>query len=116
MTFAHGLFIPDLEYISDLEGFIKYLGEKVGTGNVCLYCNKMFRTCEAVQNHMASTAHWKINYDDDTDEYDDFYDFSKSWEKEGLNPDEEDDDPEKYKQIMLATGFVYSLFIIYYFS
>ena len=27
MTLQHGFFLPDLEYISDLEAFISYLGE-----------------------------------------------------------------------------------------
>lgn len=29
MTKSHGLFLPDVEYLVDLEGLLTYLGEKV---------------------------------------------------------------------------------------
>ena len=35
MTKIHSFFIPDIEYLSDLKGLVKYLGEKVGVGNIC---------------------------------------------------------------------------------
>lgn len=84
MTKEHGFFIPDIEYMVDLEGLIAYLGEKIGTGNVCLFCSRIFGDCEAVQNHMRSLCHAKLNYDDDNtlDELSDFYDFSKTWESD----------------------------------
>ena len=37
------LFLPDADYIVDLEGLIEYLGAKVGEGNICLWCNRAFR-------------------------------------------------------------------------
>jgi hypothetical protein len=55
MTNVHGLFIPDIEYVRDLAEFIRYLGEKVSVGNVCLYCNgrgRQLHTLQAVQSHM----------------------------------------------------------------
>jgi pre-60S factor REI1 len=57
MTKAHSFFIPDIEYLSDLRGLIKYLGEKISVGNVCLYCNgkgRAIRSLEAVRAHMVS--------------------------------------------------------------
>ncbi len=57
MTIEHGLFIPDLEYLIDCQGLIKYLAEKVSVGNLCLWCNgkgKAFHSMEAVQQHMVT--------------------------------------------------------------
>jgi hypothetical protein len=52
MALAHGLFIPEKEYLTDLRGLIVYLGEKIGVGNVCIYCGKTFNTAEATRAHM----------------------------------------------------------------
>jgi len=83
MAHDHGFFIPDIEYLKDLEGIIKYLIEKVAVGNVCLYCNgkgKQFYSLEAVQAHMRSLNHCKLLYEGNEEEYEDFYDFSSDYE------------------------------------
>jgi len=90
MTKVHSFFIPDIEYMVDLEGFIKYLEEKVVIGNICLYCNGKGRglhSLEAVQSHMRDLSHCKLPLEDDG-EFDDYYDFSKSY------PDDEEADPD----------------------
>lgn len=96
MTRSHSFFIPDVEYVVDLKGLLTYLCEKVGIGNICLYCNdkgKNFFSREAVQCHMVDKGHTKINYDGDAIlEYADFYDFSSSYPD--YNPDEEDQSDE----------------------
>ena len=40
MTRSHSFFIPDIEYVVDLKGLLTYLCEKVGIGNMCLFCNE----------------------------------------------------------------------------
>nr|XP_031529645.1 zinc finger protein 622-like [Vicugna pacos] len=79
MTKVHSFFIPDIEYLSDLKGLIKYLGEKVGVGKICLWCNekgKSFYSTEAVQAHMNDRSHCKLFTDGDALlEFADFYDF-----------------------------------------
>lgn len=87
MTKAHGFFIPDIEYLSDLEGLIKYLGEKVSVGNICLYCNgkgRQIKSLEAVRKHMIDKGHCKIPYDTENEmmEIVDFYDFRSSYPEE----------------------------------
>ncbi|XP_051871902.1 cytoplasmic 60S subunit biogenesis factor ZNF622 [Pristis pectinata] len=83
MTKAHGFFIPDIEYLVDLRGLIKYLGEKVAVGNICLWCNekgRSFYSLEAVQAHMVDSSHCKLFTDGDAAiEFADFYDFSGSY-------------------------------------
>ncbi|KAJ7733099.1 C2H2 type zinc-finger-domain-containing protein [Mycena olivaceomarginata] len=66
MSTAHSFFIPDAEYLIDIQGLISYLGEKIAVGNVCIYCNgkgKEFRTLEATRKHMLDKSHCKIAYD-----------------------------------------------------
>lgn len=96
MTRSHSFFIPDLEYVVDLKGLVAYLCEKVGMGNMCLYCNdkgKSFFSLEAVQSHMVDKGHTKMNYEGDAVlEYADFYDFSSSYPD--YNPDEENEGDE----------------------
>lgn len=84
MSTLHSFFIPDAEYLVDIQGLIAYLGEKIMVGNVCLYCNergKAFRSVEAVWKHMADKGHCKIAYDSQNErlEVSDFYDFTSSY-------------------------------------
>ncbi len=79
----HSFFIPDIEYLVDLEGFLRYIGEKVSVGNICLFCNgkgRSFHSLEAIRSHMVEKGHCKILYEEDTaEEYADYYDFSPSY-------------------------------------
>ncbi|NP_001279303.1 zinc finger protein 622 [Callorhinchus milii] len=90
MMEIHGFFIPDIEYLVDLKGLINYLGEKVGVGNVCLWCNekgRSFYSTEAVQDHMVDLSHCKLFTEGDAAlEFADFYDFRQSY------PDHKEDD------------------------
>ncbi|XP_043921154.1 zinc finger protein 622 [Protopterus annectens] len=92
MTKEHSFFIPDIEYLVNLKGLLAYLGEKVGVGNVCLWCNekgKSFYSTEAVQAHMIDKSHCKLFTDGDAAlEFADFYDFRSSYPD---FPDEGDD-------------------------
>lgn len=40
MRLAHSFVLPEEEYLVDLEGLLKRLGEEVGTWNVCVCCGK----------------------------------------------------------------------------
>jgi len=93
MTQNHSFFLPDPEFISNLEGLIEYLGAKVGQGHMCLWCNekgKKFGTIEDVQKHMIDKGHCKMLHDGESlIEYDDWYDYSTSY-PEGEGPAEPD--------------------------
>mmetsp|Transcript_15528 Transcript_15528/g.17252 ORF Transcript_15528/g.17252 Transcript_15528/m.17252 type:complete len:389 (-) Transcript_15528:97-1263(-) len=110
MGAAHGFLVPDLEYLHDLRGLVEYLGQKIGIGNVCLYCDKMFNSAEAVMAHMVSLRHSKIRYDDDTEELEQFYDFSATWEGvaedlgPGATPGKQEAAEVDERALMLATG------------
>ncbi|EEC19589.1 ribosome biogenesis protein, putative [Ixodes scapularis] len=97
MTTAHSFFIPDAEYLVDLEGLLTYLGYKVGVGKACLWCRhqRSYGTLRAVQQHMADRGHCKMDQDgiDGLMEYADFYDYSPSYPDPSTDPDEEVDVP-----------------------
>ncbi|KAL3831320.1 hypothetical protein ACJMK2_023087 [Sinanodonta woodiana] len=86
MTTKHSFFLPDAEYIVDLEGLISYLGAKVGEGNMCLWCNergKAFHSTKSAQQHMLDKGHCKMLHEGDTIlEYADFYDYRSSYPEE----------------------------------
>lgn len=98
MTKVHSFFIPDIEFLVDLRALLKYLGEKVGVGNVCLWCNekgRSFYSTEAVQAHMTDKSHCKLFTDGDAAlEFADFFDFRSSYpdQKEGGDVEMQDEE------------------------
>lgn len=64
-------------------GLVEYLGEKVGTGFLCLRCNgrgRNFNSLPAVRAHMISKGHHTMGYDEaEMSEYADFYDYRPSY-------------------------------------
>lgn len=91
MSKSHSFFIPDLDYVTDIEAFLIYLGAKVGDGKICLLCNnhsKQFRLLSACQSHMLDKGHCTLDYEGDAImEYADFYDFSTSYPDHKENTD-----------------------------
>ena len=99
MGLAHGLFVPEKEYLIDMRGLITYLSEKVSVGNTCLYCNKQFNSGEGTRAHMIDKGHCKIPYTSSTEilEYSDYYDFSSSYpadDKDAADAVEDDNDSQ----------------------
>jgi len=97
MAHKHSFYIPELEYVSNLEGLLQYLGYKIGVCNMCIWCNKTFTSLAAVRKHMQDVGHCRMMVEGDAIlEYCDFYDFSSTYEDDGADPDaqlmEVDDD------------------------
>jgi pre-60S factor REI1 len=80
MTANYSFYIPDIEYLIDLEGLLGYCSEKVRLGHTCLYCQRIFTTYEGCMKHMRDKRHCKICYEVDVDqeEFDVFYDFEEA--------------------------------------
>jgi len=86
MTTEHSFFVPDVEYLSDLRGLIKYLEEKIAIGNTCIFCERMFHSLEAIRKHMLAKGHTKISYEEGPDlEISNFYDFSSILDDDNEN-------------------------------
>jgi pre-60S factor REI1 len=121
MTVEHSFFIPDIEYLIDLEGLVTYLGQMVGELHMCLWCgekSKVFTELKAVQQHMVDKGHCKLLHDGDaTLEFADYYDYRKSYpdykesdkdaETEAMEDDDEDnsDDEPAESGELAASGF-----------
>ncbi|ODQ67851.1 hypothetical protein NADFUDRAFT_80990 [Nadsonia fulvescens var. elongata DSM 6958] len=81
MTKTYGLYVPEKEFLVDLEGLMTYLGEKVGLGFMCLKCSFQGKSLESVRAHMISKSHVMIPYEEEEEklEIGDFYDFTSSY-------------------------------------
>nr|CAG4645531.1 EOG090X06E3 [Lynceus sp. MCZ IZ 141354] len=103
MTKMHGFFVPDAEFVTDMEGLIGYLGAKVGQGHLCLWCGhkgRQFHSVEAVQKHMFDKGHGLMFHESEVlYEYDEFYDYSTSY------PDQGDVDEEVKLDTLDSNGF-----------
>jgi pre-60S factor REI1 len=88
MNKFHGMFIPEQQYLVDLEGLIGYLYGKVMKNHECLYCHKLKTTMGAIQTHMRDKGHCMIAFESEEEmiEVGQFYDFSSTY-----SDDEEDD-------------------------
>jgi pre-60S factor REI1 len=88
MSDAHGFFIPDVEFLVNLEGLLSYLGDKVGVGFCCVYCHRVFESMQAARQHMDALSHAKMVFNDDEDaeagEYDEFYDFADTYGEDAV--------------------------------
>lgn len=86
----HGFYIPEIKYLTDLEGLVKYMSEKLSIGNVCFCCSYQGRSLEAIRAHITSKKHCRIPYESEDErlEISDFYDFSSTY----TNIDKENED------------------------
>jgi len=78
MKQTYGFFVPDAEYLVNLSSLIGYCQEKIQIGQMCLYCQRGFRSPRAVKDHMVGARHTKIRYEEGVDlwEFEPFYDFT----------------------------------------
>lgn len=91
MSIEHSFFIPDVEYLTDLEKLLDYLAHKVGVGRECLWCDDHKSSVRGIQQHMSDKGHCKMNTDsgDGLTEFAEFYDFSST------HPDGDSADPSE---------------------
>lgn len=114
MSVEHSFFIPDAEFVVDLEGLLSYLGEKICRHFICIWCNdrgRTFYSLQGVRKHMTDKGHCKMLHEGVAlAEYVDFYDYSTSYPDagDGMDIDEELDnadalDGDEY-QLVLPSG------------
>jgi pre-60S factor REI1 len=78
MRIKHSFFINDVDCLINLKGLLTYIAERIHLGQLCLFCSRNFRDGRRCQQHMLDKRHCLINLDDEH-EYEDFYDFSKTY-------------------------------------
>lgn len=76
MALAHSFFVPDTEFLIDVESFLSYLFAIISRFHECLLCGSLKTTRFAVQDHMRGKGHCKIDLEDDEHQFGEFYDFS----------------------------------------
>jgi pre-60S factor REI1 len=81
MAKIHGLFIPEQEFLVDLEGLIGYMQAKIHQNFECLYCHKLRSNAAGIQTHMKDKSHCKIAFETEEEmvEVGQFYDFSSTY-------------------------------------
>jgi pre-60S factor REI1 len=92
----HGMFIPEREYIVDLEGLILHLERKIKEIHMCLYCGQTKRNAEGVQTHMLDKGHCMIAFDSEEEmiEIGQFYDFRSTYSDDDDYETEDEEDDE----------------------
>ena len=86
MSHAHSFFIPDAEYLIDMESLLSYLFAVVSVFHECLSCGSSKSTKFGVQDHMRRKGHCKVDFEDDEHDLKQFYDFSEDVDDEGDQP------------------------------
>lgn len=89
MSKQHGMYIPEKEYLIDMDGLLSYLHEKIHDDRQCLYCGQLKHTVTGIQTHMRDRGHCMIPYSTEDDMLDigEFYDFRATY-----SDDESDDE------------------------
>ncbi|RDW90926.1 hypothetical protein BP5796_02091 [Coleophoma crateriformis] len=90
MSRAHSFFIPNAEYLIDLESLLSYLFIILSDFHECLYCGTVKRNKFAVQDHMRGKGHCKVDLDDERHGLQQFYDFAGDPDSDEETQDLED--------------------------
>lgn len=97
MSKFHGMFIPEKEYLTNTEGLLNYLSDKVWVLHECLYCGKVKRTAFGAQTHMKDRGHCMIAFSTENEMLDigQYYDFRSTYsDHDGSDVEDEDEDDE----------------------
>ena len=81
MERIHGMFIPERNFLLDLDGLIDHLQQKIQYFHECLYCGKLKPSVFGLQTHMRDVGHCKIPFDTEAEQLDigDYYDFTSTY-------------------------------------
>jgi pre-60S factor REI1 len=85
---THGMFIPEKDYLVDIDGLLRYLYAKITQNYECLYCHAIKGTASGVRTHMRDKGHCMIAFETEEEQIEigQFYDFRSTYS------DNEDDD------------------------
>jgi pre-60S factor REI1 len=97
MERIHGMFIPERNYLVDLDGLIGSLHEKIHEYHECLYCGKLKPSVFGLQTHMRDKGHCKIPFgtEDEQLEIGEFYDFTSTYSDVEEESDSDNELPGK---------------------
>lgn len=67
MSISHGLHIPNMEHLTDIETFVSYLEMLVLDYHECLYCGHTKGSVEGIRQHMLAKGHCMLDMNPDSD-------------------------------------------------
>jgi pre-60S factor REI1 len=93
MGTVHSMYIPEIKYLSDLEGLLTYLREKIEKDHECLFCGRMSNTTEGILQHMIGVGHCMIGYDSEEQQLEigQYYDFRSTYSDSETDSESDDD-------------------------
>lgn len=93
MSKYHGIFIPEQNYLIDLEGLITWLHGKIFQFHECLYCHKFKGSAEGIQTHMRDKGHCMIAFESEEDmiEVGQYFDFRSTYSDQGESDEDMED-------------------------
>ncbi|KAA8644255.1 putative C2H2 finger domain protein [Aspergillus tanneri] len=102
MLKSHGMFIPEKDFLVNLEGLVHYLNRKITENNECLYCHAIKNSPAGVRTHMRDKGHCMIAFETEEEQIEigQFYDFRSTYS------DDEDDDAASTASDMVEDGGV----------
>lgn len=77
MLSEHGLYIPEIEHVSNLEAIVGYLRTLITDYNECLHCGITKQSAQGTRQHMLDKGHCMINLEREP-ELLEFWEFSDS--------------------------------------
>ncbi|CRG84006.1 Pre-60S factor REI1 [Talaromyces islandicus] len=85
---THGMFIPERDYLVDLDGLIRYLHAKIVENHECINCHAIRSTAAGIRTHMRDKGHCRIAFESEEEQIEigEFYDFRSTYS------DDEDED------------------------
>jgi len=88
MKKKHGMFIPEWEFLADLDGLIHYLYRKINENFECLYCHAIRNNAAGCRAHMNDKGHCMIAFQTEEEQIEigQYYDFRSTYSD---NEDEE---------------------------
>lgn len=87
---THGMFIPEKDYLADVDGLIKYLHAKINENHECILCHAIRTTAAGIRTHMRDKSHCMIAFETEEEQVEigQFYDFRSTYS------DDEDEDED----------------------
>lgn len=92
---SHGMFIPEREYLVNLDGLVNYLFRKITENHECLYCHAIRNNADGARTHMRDKGHCMIAFEAEEEQIEigQYYDFRSTY-SDGEDDDEDDSTPE----------------------
>ncbi|KAJ5089848.1 Cytoplasmic 60S subunit biogenesis factor REI1 [Penicillium argentinense] len=88
----HGMFIPEREYLVNLEGLVHYLYRKISENFECIYCHAIRNNADGARTHMRDKGHCMIAFESEAEQIEigQYYDFRSTY-SDGADDDDEDE-------------------------